>query len=343
LSHDNEFIPNLEDLPTADEPRGFKPAEMVTCDACLRANPPTRTTCIYCMVVLPVAAGETDLRKPSLRPLEEWEQGFNNVLVSGVGNELPEQSLQEIASWLRLEPEVLRLILERGDALPLARATTLVESSVISDRLQALGIKTVIVADADLKVETVPPKRIHALELRETSLHGREAVADAPPSISCDEISLIVTGRLLVNRVAVVENKFRGGERELVDSSEFTEDEPLVDIYSQTADEGWRIASRSFDFSCLGEKKKLLAAENFVTLVQTLRERAPAATFDDSYPQLRKLLTAVWPMVQQTSGGGWRRMRPGKFNVQAVTTTNNEAQFTRYSRLRHYLQLQGLQ
>jgi len=108
-------------------------------------------------------------------------------------------------------------------------------------------------------------------------------------------------------------------------------------------DETWRIASRSFDFSCLGEKKKLLAAENFVTLVQTLRERAPAATFDDSYPQLRKLLTAVWPMVQQTSGGGWRRMRPGKFNVQAVTTTNNEAQFTRYSRLRHYLQLQGLQ
>jgi hypothetical protein len=116
----------------------------------------------------------------------------------------------------------------------------------------------------------------------------------------------------------------------------------VVDIYTGAQDGGWRIAARSFDFSCLGEQKKLLATENFVCLLQALRARVPEVAFDDSYLKLRKLLTAVWPMVQQTQGGGWRRARPGKYNVAEVTTVNNENQFTRYSRLRHYLKLQGI-
>lgn len=342
MSHDNKSIPDPSDLPSPSEPRGFKPAEMVKCDACLRANPPTRTNCLYCLAVLPVSGGKVDLRKPALRPMEEWEQGYNNVLPRQAQRDLPEKSFEEIAGLLRLEPEVVKHIFGHDEALPLARAASPAEASLIQERLRAIGVETIIVADSDLGVGNLPPKRIRALEFENDLVRGREPLADASLSIPWSGVHLIVAGRLLVTRVEVEENKFRGGERELIDSRELSDDEPVVDIYTKQEDGGWRIAARSFDFSCLGERKRLLATENFVSLREVLRERAPAAAFDDSYLQLRKPLTAVWPMVQQTEGLGWRRARPGKYNIAAVTTVNNETQFTRYSRLRHYLRLRDI-
>jgi hypothetical protein len=338
LSHDPESIPGLDDL-EPDQPRGFQPAEMITCDACLRANPPTRTNCLYCLAVLPVAKGAADLRKPTLRPLEEWEPGFNNVLVQGQ-TELSPQAREEIATLLRLQPDLVQLILSHAEALPLARAASFEEASLTKTRLQELGAETIVVSDSDLLGEHPQPRRIRALGLSADALLGREALADADLRVSWDDIYLIVAGRLVVKRVEVEENKFRSGERELIDSWELSDDEPVVDIYSRERDGGWRIAARSFDFSCLGEQKKLLATENFVSLLQVLQTRSPNAAFDDSYPGLRKLLSAVWPLAQQTQGSGWRRARPGKYNIAAVTISNNETQFTRYSRLRHYLRLQ---
>ena len=81
-----------DELPLMDEdagapvmPRGFAPGEMVACEACVRANPPTRMNCLYCGAVLPVGEAGQDLRRPTLRALEAWEQGFNVVLVPKVG------------------------------------------------------------------------------------------------------------------------------------------------------------------------------------------------------------------------------------------------------------------
>jgi hypothetical protein len=68
-----------------------------------------------------------------------------------------------------------------------------------------------------------------------------------------------------------------------------------------------------------------------------LRERATKAQFDDSYAQARAALEIVWPLEPQTKIGEWRRSGAGKFDTATVTTTDNEDQFTRYSRLRHYL------
>ena len=342
MSHDEELISELGDLPSESGPQGFKPAEMVTCDACLRANPPTRTNCLYCLAVLAVPGGPVDLRQPALRPLEQWEQGFNIVLAPRGENALNQKALEEIATLLRQETGVIQQVFERGQAMPLARAASLEEASLIENRLRALNVETIVVSDADLGMTNVLPKRIRALEFEAGSMQGREPLGSAALSISCSDILLMVTGRLLVTSVEVEENKSRGGESELIDSRELSDDEPVVDIFTRQKDGGWRIAARSFDFSCLGERKRLMSGENFASLLESLRERAPAATFDDSYLSLLKLLNAVWPLVQQTGGRGWRRARPGKYNVAAVTTVNNETQFTRYARLLHYLKLRDL-
>jgi hypothetical protein len=52
---------------------------------------------------------------------------------------------------------------------------------------------------------------------------------------------------------------------------------------------------------------------------------------------VRHALGAVWTLEQRTEAQGWRRERPGRYSTEAVTTSDNESQFTRYSRLRYYL------
>jgi hypothetical protein len=115
-------------------------------------------------------------------------------------------------------------------------------------------------------------------------------------------------------------------------------DEAVLDIYRAQGMSSWRIRAGNFDFSCLGARKSLLAAQNFSTLVETLRERAQAAVFDDTYNGVRHQLAAAWPVEQQTESRGWHRKRPGQVSTESVTRSDNELQFTRYSRLRRYLQ-----
>ena len=44
-------------------------------------------------------------------------------------------------------------------------------------------------------------------------------------------------------------------------------------------------------------------------------------------------------MGTETQSTGWRRERPGRLSIGAIMLNINEAQFTRYSRLRRYLLL----
>ncbi len=81
----------------------------------------------------------------------------------------------------------------------------------------------------------------------------------------------------------------------------------------------------------------LVAAENFVSLLNLIATRSLAARHDDSYLSVRQTLDATWPSGQRTGSGGWRRERPGKYSIEAVTESTNLNQFTRYSRLRCFL------
>jgi len=78
----------------------FAREQMVACDECLRTNPPTRVNCMYCGALLPLNETTTNLQKPTLRRLEKWELGYNNLLVppaNPVANP-PESELAEAAN-----------------------------------------------------------------------------------------------------------------------------------------------------------------------------------------------------------------------------------------------------
>lgn len=340
---DGEGIPLLDDAePLEPTFRGFEPDQMVTCGACLRANPPTRMNCLYCAAALPATTMSAALRRPSLRRLEKWEQGFNCILMPDKTTVVSDEALGKAANLLRLSAEELKRIMEAGEPLPLALAATMDEAVLIKRELGALHVGIMIVSDQELALEDSAPKRIRALEFGEDSLVAYPSGGGPVLSVSWALILLFVQGRHLVRRIEVEERRERGSsEHVIADTRELSSDESWLDIYTTSAAGrgGWRIASDNFDFSCLGERKGLLVAENFSILAEALRARAPQAETDDSYQRVRHALASVWPLEQHTESRGLRRERPGKYNVESVITSDNETQFTRYSRLRHYLRI----
>jgi hypothetical protein len=329
-----------DDEPVQPDARGFAPDQMVTCEACLRANPPTRSSCLYCAATLPTTAESVALRRPTLRRLEKWEQGFNCILMPGKTGALNDEAFRETADLLRLSDAELKRIMEAGEPLPLARTPTRDDAVIIESKLEPLQISVMIVSDHDLALEESPPKRIRAMEFTDDSLVAHPTGGGAALCVLWTEIILFVGGRHLVRSVEVEERRGRGSENVIADTRELSSDESLLDLYTARRDGGWRIASANFDFSCLGKRKSLLAAANFTTLVESLRARAPQAEHDESYRDARRALDTAWPLEQHTESRGLRRERPGKYNVESVMTRDNESQFTRYSRLRHYLKIQ---
>jgi hypothetical protein len=340
LPKDNENILPLfgDELLVPSEPQGFCPEEMVRCEECLRANPPTIVTCLYCTASLPFSEKTAHLQKPGLRPLEKWEQGYNCILLPMSPDDLADGSLLEAGSLLKLSSDHLKRITATEMLLPLARTATVDESSLVRHRLKALGIQTLVVSDKDLGAEQSPAVRVRAAEIDETGMTTYQIAGAEGVSIPWTDLSLFVVGRLIVKRVEMQERKGGRAKGEILHLSEFFTDEAVVDIYCKERDGNYRFLANGFDFSCLGNRKGLLASENFLVLLELLRKYAPQAAYDDSYNSLRKALEPVWPSEQQTETRGLRRERPGKYSVGSVIETSNEGQFSRYSRLRRYLQ-----
>ena len=243
-----------------------------------------------------------------------------------------------MASLLQLSAPDLTQAATLRQPVPLVRANTSEQATMLVDELRALGIESLTVAGRDLKAQ-IAPKRVRALEFSTDSVTG--ITTGATQSTAWDDILLIVTGRLH-EKSAVVEERRRSGRMQPVDSRELFADDLVLDLYSKNDEAGWRIIATSFDFSCLESEKKMTAVENFIALTNVLRGRASRAEFDDSYVRVRQMLTAVWPLEQATRKGEWRRSGAGKFDLSTVTTTDNATQFTRYSRLRRWLRAREL-
>ena len=333
---DDEAPPDIDAFALRTEARGFAPAQLVACPACLRANAPTRMQCLYCGAVLPVAAGAEDLRRPVLRPLETWELGYNVVLLARAEDapDMPHEALIEAAQLARLEPGQLQCMLTARVSLPLARTAARAEAELLERRLASLNLRVEIAADEALAA-AVPPQRVRRLEWTDEALTGWTSADDAGVCGLWSDVVLLILGRVNRRQIEVEERQHRT-EREVVETREFYEDEGVLDLYLTDAARNWRIMAGSFDYSCLEEQKSLLAAENFTRLVTALRTRATAAVFDDDYTSLRHLLQAAWPVAEQTTSGGLRRER-GRLRLSATTNMTNEPQFTRYSRLRRHL------
>ncbi|MDT7779173.1 MAG: hypothetical protein QOC99_1685, partial [Acidobacteriota bacterium] len=346
-----ENLPREDEFPAFDElgglrglsdvTRPFAPEQMVACEECLRANAPTRMSCLYCGTALPATEQSAALRRPVLKKLEEWEQGFNVVLLPRGKSGLQPEANEEAASLLRLDAGRLNEMAETGRAMPLARAATSEEAELVLKRLGQLGIAAEVFTDEMLARQ---PLRVRSLDFQEDALVCRTSLEAEPHRLLLSEVALLVTGRIVTRRVEVEERKTMMGSRnKTIESREITVDEAVLDIYFATEGEaeGFRIMSGGFDYSCLGEGKALLTAENFKALVGELRRRAPSAVFDDEYARLRPLLSEVWPSAERTESLGLKRERPGRFNTEAATTFNNERQFTCYARLRSRLVLRA--
>jgi hypothetical protein len=333
LPREDEFQAFDQPGVSSGEPEATRPfahAEMVACDVCLRANPPTRISCLYCGATLPATEQSAALRRPTLKKLEEWERGFNVVLLPRAGVSLKPDAVEEAAALLRLDASRLAEVIASGRALPVARAASTEEAELVTSRLGTLGLDTEILTD---EVLTRAPERVRALDFEEGALICWQGPDAAPQRLSLDEVALLVEGRIVERRGEVVERRTRFGSRsEVVESRELASDELVLDIYAAGEGCGFRIMSGGFDYSCLGARKGLLTAENFRKLVGTLRELAKAAEFDDGYTRLRPLLADVWPPAEHTASLGFTGAG-GRVNTGAVTTVSNEAQFTRYARL----------
>ena len=347
---EEDFLDAVGREDAAGTPRGFAPGQLTACEACERRNPPTRMSCLYCGARLPAPAGGEDLRRPALRPLEDWERGLNVVLVGAAGDTVAADSAVEAAdgagatvlgdevvagaaSLVRIEPEDFRSLASARVPLPLARTADAEEAALLERKLGALGLWVETVADDELAAETHPPRRVRQLAFDDEGLTGRAAGGDEERA-GWSEIELIVAGRVFERRIETETTGKRGrDEDDAAGARELSSDEAVVDLYFAGRPVNWRVGSEGFDFSCLGARKGLLAAENFVRLTALLRERAPRAGFDDSYARLRPLLKFAWPPAERAVSAGLRRARPGVLRAGAATVVSNEQQFTRYGRL----------
>lgn len=322
---------HLRESATGDEPRGFAPEQMVACVECLRANPPTRGVCLYCGNALEPPSEAAANQRPTLRPMEAREYGFNVIRIPGEQWHSP-ASITDAAALLRLEVEQLERLLATGAALPVARSPVLEEATLVSRLLADLGFHSRIISDADLAPAS-PPVRLRALRFTAGALVGMPAGSTGESSILWPEIALIVAGRLFSRAVEIEERLKRAGDNQIIESHEFMSDEAVLDIYGPGyEDRGWRIRASGFDFTCLGTARRLLAAENLRLVAERLRENGPVTFYDDAYPRLRASLDAIWPYEQRSIARGWRRVS-GKYNAATAIASGNELQFNRYSRM----------
>ena len=304
--------------------------EMVSCPKCSRMCPANRVKCLYCGSDLELSDEQMSRIDPVLRSADEHEAAFNLVLLPGAA-ELDGESASSAAKMLGLDPAEVPSLFSTGSPMPIARTASEAEGQLIAGRLSSGDAEVRIVPDADLGLRE-PPVRLRGLEF------GADGVTFLPfnaeeETPSQGRVNLIVTGTLFRKEVLSTAKKQRSGSDRLLESSEEGSDERLIDLYTAANFRGYRIRESGFDFSCLGAEKKLLASENLPLLVEKLRTSFPSAEFVDSYKRLRALLGIAWPVSERTSSHGFERKTFGGYARIRSVETDNEEQYTRWSRL----------
>ncbi len=283
---------------------------------------------------MPLTESSAELRRPVLRPPEKHQSAYSNILLPSE-NELSPETIAEAAALLKLNPEHLQRIVAEKSPLPVAFTAYREEAELVFTRLRALGLQTIVISDDSLDLSGV--KRVKAMTVDKHCVIFQQPATKETTEVHWDDVSMIITGCLFIRRMEIQERKTRRPENEIVNASEFTSDEAVIDLYTTGDSQTWRVSANGFDFSCLGERMTLIANENIARLQQLIIEHATRAKFDDAYNRLRHTLDLVWGAQQETQSNGWRRERPGKLTVGVAMSKSNESQFTRYWRLQTYL------
>jgi hypothetical protein len=321
------------ELPIAER-AAFKPDEMVACGKCGRTNPPNRMQCFYCAAELEIEELALESIRPVLRKLEGWEKGYNVIYQPGAS--IPgREAVTTIARAIALDAEAADEIFRSSRPMPLARVEGEREAAFVEETLRAHGIDTSIVTDRSL-AEEIPPKRLRTIEfsgdeLRLTLFNTNETI-----TIQSQDLALIVAGAVFEKKTEVIEKRKKGSSKTL-DEIETASDEMLIDIYTATDPAGWRIPTKGFDFSCLGNEKGMLAVRNMRKLLERLVGCASGARYIDSYLADRNLLSYVWEVEEHKDFRGLQRSGFGKVDFGKISTSKNLGQFTKYSRFQWQL------
>ena len=319
----------LRDLPTRSEDVGYSPEELRQCEACGKPNAPNRSGCLYCGAEFIGASPRLQIRE-----VESWENGYNVVLIhAGTGDK--DHASGVLASTLGVERATLLQILRSGKPLPVARVESDTVATAVAGSLGELGLTAIVVADDKLAAASAQV-RLRSIEFRGDAISLTLFNSDETLRLDRSELALIVTGVIHELRTEAMEKRKRGESR-TISESQTAQDQPFIDIYSRHDPAGWRIPASGFDFSCLGDRKSLLAAENLERLVSRLIEFAPDAKLVEDYLAVRPLLETVWPSEHRREAFGFQRSGFGRKDLSSLRTSSNLTQVNKYSRLQWHL------
>jgi len=338
MSESEETKPIGVVIDQESRPKSFTADELINCDECARANPPTRSACLYCGAALTAAQLEIS---PLANPEDQTTSsgnGFYVVLIPRETDQIDEATVSQLASLLQVKTTELQNALGAHGALPLQRVKSAEDADRFTVDIQSLGLQVATVAEDQMKPGESFVK-IRAIELADESLTGLSLTSSAKFTVDWGDVNLLVVGRLITTQTEIEEK--RRGQQQQSDGRHNSVDETVLDIWtgSNTA---WRVFVNSFDFSCLGSLKSLTAFENAKALLQSFRERAPNIQINESYARMRPVLANVWPLESQTRNSQLRHTGIGKRQLTTVTATDNQTQFNSYSRLLHYLRLREI-
>lgn len=309
----------------------YSPDKLLACDSCTRQNPPNRTNCLYCGRELAIKAVDLENTKLITRSLEAWESGFNIILRSAIGT-----ALENTASITPDSSIDLGSIIESQIPLPIARVESLKLAEILAEKYHGLGLRCAIISDADLTAER-PPVRLSSIRITERNFEFIDFNARSVTEIPFAELALVVTGRLSQTRTEMLEKRRRKAETKVIDETPTSVDESVLDIYTRSDRVGYRVYLAGFDFSCLGDRKVLLAGENMRRLAAHLLDSAANALLIDSYPKVRHLLAGIWEIESRTDPQGLKRSGFGKVEFGKVETSSNLQQFNKFSRMQWHL------
>jgi hypothetical protein len=303
--------------------------DVTNCPRCQRRTPAARGDCIYCGEQLPFASLQS---APTQRNIDAAEHAFNTVLQPFPGR-VNEGVITALAAALQLELSETQALINAGKPVPLARSQTRPEAEMISALVRTCGLRAAVIPDEELKLdrELLRARRIAVGddELRVYLSGGEVALLKA-------EIRLLVLGELRNIRVDYTEGiGGRGGQSgNVLDLSEYRSDETLLDVYTASLDQSFRIKCDAFDYSGLVSPLSFRSEVNFRAGLATLRAAVPHAKVDDDFAKMRSLLGRAWPERSRNESRGIKRIGIAFRAVgQASVVSDNRDQFDRYSRL----------
>lgn len=319
-------ITEVDGIPLMTEQIAFKSGELVDCPKCRKQNPPNRPKCLYCGAVLDLADEIAAGLPLQIEPAETWEPGVDIVVVA-FG---PDVSSDGSSSVIAGDRELISAALACEPPFPLARVRE-ADSDLLARRLTLSGLEVRSLTSPP--AGGVPaPKRLRTIELADRAAVLRSFNnAGETFSFAWPEIRLAVLGTITETSSEARIKRTRK-ETKHVDERVTGNDHDVLDIYAGDALAGFRIVPHGFDFSALGDRKSLLAAENMRTLLSTLMERSPNLLADRSFGRKSQIIEKAWPSIaQNTSKGIYRSGLRVERGVGELIS--NADQFNRYSRM----------